>query len=217
MSREHWRKSAARHGKAAFTLVEILVAVALSSVIMMALFGMFGSVVEVASSVKLQEDSSYGERTFEGILFDDLRSIYRKKNHNDFKFVGSSGSFLGADGLLMGFSTSASLNSVGSSADFSLQRVEYVLGGDSDSKDILRREKSYCGISGDWEWIEVPILKGITDIEFEYLDPLDDSMVTEWNSASTRFPKAVYVRVTYPGKREYLFVVELSSMARNVE
>lgn len=202
----------ARVNNSGFTLIEVLVAVALSSVIMMALFGMFNSVVDVASSVRNQENSSYGERTFEGILFDDLRSVYAAQG-DFFRFKGKSGSFLGIDGQLMEFCSTASLNNSGGNPSFSLQRVEYGLKGGSDSKDIYRRERSYCGLTGDWEWVEVLILKGISDIEIEYYDQTDNSFVTEWDRPALQYPQSVSVKVTYPDKREQLFSVELSAMA----
>lgn len=202
----------ASRGKAGFTLIEMIIAVALSAVIMMALFGMFSSVVDVASSIKFQESSSYGERTFEGILFDDLRSVYAASG-DSFRFIGKSGSFLGLDGQIMEFCSSASLNSSGASPSFSLQRIEYVLKSNSDTKDIYRREKSYCGLSGEWEWVEVPILKGISDIDIRYFDSQDNAFITEWDGAKSRYPAAVTVKVVYPDNREHLFTVELSVMA----
>ncbi|BDQ38445.1 hypothetical protein SYK_28050 [Pseudodesulfovibrio nedwellii] len=205
---------ATRGDRAGFTLIEVLVAVALSSVIMMALFGMFNSVVDVASSVKFQESSSYGERTFEGILFDDLRSVYAASG-DSFRFKGKSGSFLGIDGLLMEFCSTASLNNFGTSPSFSLQRVEYVMKGGSDTKNIYRRERNNCGLSGDWEWVEVPILKEISDIEIEYYDPEDNSFVTEWDGGNAQYPQAVNVKVVYPGNREHLFTVGLSAMVED--
>lgn len=127
--------------RAGFTLMEVLVAVALSSVIMIALFGVFDSVVKVASDVKSQEMDAYGDRILESIMFEDLRSVFTGKGE-DFSFSGNGGSFLGSDGELMEFCTTASLTSVGEKPSFSLQRVVYALEGNSDEKTLVRREKT---------------------------------------------------------------------------
>lgn len=191
--------------------MEVLIAVALSSVIMMALFGMFNAVVDVSSHVKSQEGEAYGERIFESILFDDLRSINTGEG-SDFSFSGKSGSFLGNDGELMAFCTSTSLNSSSDTPLLSLQRVEYQLKSKGDTKMLYRRERPYAGISGNWKWIEVPVLAGVSDIEVEYLDPLDNSFVTDW-SGKSGFPGAVRITVTYPGEQDRSFLVGLSFMA----
>lgn len=200
--------------RAGFTLMEVLVAVALSSVIMIALFGMFNTVVDVASGVKLREDAAYGDRAFESILFDDLRSVF-KDGGSDFAFDGKGGSFLGEDGLLMGFATTASLSNRDDGPNLSVQRVEYRVEGNDDEKVLYRRERVYCGMKGDWDWVEVPVLKGLEEIEVEYLNGFDNTFVTEWNG--TKYPLSVRVALEYSGGRESEFLVELSTMAREAK
>lgn len=198
-------------GRSGFTLLEVLIAMALSAVIMVALFAVFNAVADVAAGVKSHEAEGYGQRALESILFDDLRSVYRGSGAN-YKFTGNSGAFLGSDGEFLSFCTTATLGASGDGPSFSLRRVEYLLDGNSREKTLIRREKSYCGVKGDWEWVEVPILKGIADLEAEYLDPMDDSYVTEW-VGMTRFPRAVLLHVTYVNGREYTFETGLSLMS----
>ena len=194
--------------------MEVLVAVGLSSVIMMALFGVFNAVADVASGVIEHEKTSYGERAFEVILFDDLRSLYAKRGAT-YSFKGVNGSFLGLDGNLMEFCTSASLNNNTNGPTFSVQRVEYRLDeGEDGGKVLCRREKSHCGLAGNWEWVESPILRGIDEIEIEYLNGLDDTFITEWG-AERGFPKAVKIKVILQGGYENVFLINLSLMAED--
>lgn len=198
--------------KAGFTLIEVLLAVALSSIILVALFGMFSAVLDVASWVKDHEAGSYGQRVFESILFDDLRSAFRATGAN-YRFDGNSGGFLGAEGVVLSFCTSATLTRPSGTDSLTLQRVEYVLkDGEGESKTLVRREKSSCGLKGEWEWIEVPIVKGISGLEVEYIDDEGGSFVTEWNNP-VRFPRVVKMRVSYVDKREFVFNTDLSFMA----
>lgn len=115
-----------RGGSSGFTLLETLVAITLSSVVMLALFGMFSGVVDVVSHVRMQEGVSYGQSIFRSLLMDDLRSVYLG-SQPEFRFKGESGSFLGIDGGFLEFATSASLNSVGEGAATSLKRVQYTM------------------------------------------------------------------------------------------
>lgn len=191
--------------------MEVLVAMALSSVIMVALFGMFNAVVDVATGVKAREDSTYSERIFESILFEDLRSLFPQPVGDDFAFVGKSGSYLGEDGLLMGFCTTASLSNSGTGVSYGLQRVEYSLKGGFKTKGLYRSERSFSGLKGGWEAIEVPIMHGVEELEVEYLNSLDDEYVTEWGSVG-KYPMAVKVKLVHDGGREYEFVVPMSTI-----
>jgi type II secretion system protein J len=201
--------------KGGFTLLEVLVAVALSSVIMIALFGVFDSVTDVAIGIRQHEETAYDDRTLEAVLFDDLGSAY-VNNNPDFVFTGKGGSFLGVDDLLMGFCTSASLNSAEPGPSLSLQRVEYLLKGGQDGRDLYRRERSFCGLTGEWDWVEVPVLRGLEEMEVEYLDTEDNTFVTEWAN-EMRAPGAVMVRVTHLDGREHEFMVRLSAQAVKAE
>lgn len=201
------------HGRGGFTLLEVLIVVALSAVIMMGAFTLFDSVAEVALDVRKQEETSYGIQALKSILFDDLRSLYAESGQ-DFQFLGKNGSFLEGDGTLMAFCTTTSLgdNTVGVS--FSLQRVEYSLKGDSDSRTLYRREKQHCGLAGRWQWVEVPVLNGIVELDLEYFDAQDNDYHSEWRSGSGRYPSEVRVHIVSKDALEYRFSIGLSSMAR---
>lgn len=203
---------AARGGSSGFTLLETLVAITLSSVVMLALFGMFSGVVDVVSHVRMQEGVSYGQSIFRSLLMDDLRSVYLG-SQPEFRFKGESGSFLGIDGGFLEFATSASLNSVGEGAATSLKRVQYTMERGEKGDDIIRRELAYCGVTGDWEWVDAVVFRGVEELELEYLDPEDWSYSTEWNKLGISCPKAVSVHLKSTDEREFFFVVELSAIS----
>ena len=203
---------AARSGSSGFTLLETLVAITLSSVVMLALFGMFSGVVDVVSHVRMQEGTSYGQSVFRSLLMDDLRSVYLGPQA-EFRFKGESGSFLGIDGGFLEFATSASLNSVGEGVATSLKRVQYTMERGEKGSDIIRRELAHCGVTGDWEWVEAVVFRGVEELELEYLDPEDWSYSTEWNKLGASCPRAVSVHVKCTDEREFSFVVELSAIS----
>ncbi len=182
-------------GESGFTLMEVLIAVALSSIIMITLFSMFDSVVSTAMHVRENERDAYRDRTLESLLFDDLGSIYVATGVK-FSFRGYNGSFLGDDDQFMSFCTSASLSSTGDAPNLSLQRVEYLLKRGREASDIYRRERSFCGITGEWEWVEIPVVRGVAELDVEYLDSFDNAFVTEWG-AEKGFPSAVKVSIRY--------------------
>lgn len=198
--------------KAGFTLIEMLVALTLSSVVMMALFSMYSGVVDVASHVKSEEGTAYGQSVFEAILSEDLQSVYTSIE-DEFAFKGRSGDFLGIDGEFLSFCTSASLNAVGAQATMKLNRVEYVLEGGREGKALYRKEKNYCGIPGEWEWVKTKILENVTELELEYLSPEDNSYTTQWESVKGSLPKAVSLLIVHSDGREFRLAIDIG--ARN--
>ncbi len=197
---------------AGFTLVEMLVAVTLSSVVMLALFAMFSGVVDVAAHVRTRGEVAHGQTTFEAILFNDLHSMCAGQGE-DFRFVGRGGSFLGDDGEFLEFCTSASLSVVGISASLSMNRVAYSLKDSENGKTVFRSERPYCGVAGEWGSVEVPVLENVSELELEYLDSFDNTFVSEWDGSAGTYPQAVAVTVTHVKKNEYFFVVESSLAA----
>lgn len=68
-------------------------------------------------------------------------------------------------------------------------------------------------MTGDWEWVDAVVFRGVEELELEYLDPEDWSYSTEWNKLGISCPKAVSVHLKSTDEREFFFVVELSAIS----
>lgn len=201
-----------RPSRAGFTLLEVLVAVALSAVAMMAVFSMFGTVTGVAADVARKEAGHYDGLAFEAILFDDLRSLYFDKGDTEFRFLGNNAGLQDEGRRVLAFATSASLASGQERPPLSVQRVEYVLREGADGeRELVRRERPYSGLMGDWEWLDAAVLAGFEDLDVGYLDPADGRFVDQWQGAVP--PPALRVEVLWPGDRRDVFEIDLSEMA----
>lgn len=206
------RRGVARSGRAGFTLLEVLVAVALSAVAMMAVFSMFGTVTGVAADVSRKEAGHYDGLAFEAVLFDDLRSLYFDAGDTEFRFVGNNAGLQDESRRVMAFATTASLASGRGDAPFSVQRVEYVLRERKDGeKELVRRERPYCGLMGDWEWVDAAVLAGFEDLDVTYLNPSDGAFGDQWRGSGP--PPSLRVEVLWPGDRKDIFEIDVSAMA----
>jgi type II secretion system protein J len=200
-----------RRGRGGFTLLEVLVAVALSAVAMMAVFSMFDTVTGLAADVARKEGAHYDSLAFEAVFFDDLRSLYLDKTDQAFRFGGNNAGLLDEAGRVMAFATTASLAAGKENPPFSVQRVEYVVREREDgSRVLVRRERPYCGLMGDWEWADAAVLAGFEDLDVEYFDATDGSFADRWQG--TNPPRAVRVEVTWAGERKDVFEVDMSTM-----
>lgn len=182
--------------KQGFTLIEVLLAVSISAIIMVAVFSMFDATASVAESVKEREETVYEARGLQLILSDDLGSLY-SGSHSDFKFSGKSGTFLGIDGRLMEFCTASSLDPF-NGPRFSLQMVSYFVEDIDEGLALYREERPYAGLNGEWEPVKVALIRGIKEIEVEYRDPFDGLYVTEWDGTDGHYPTVV--RISYLDK-----------------
>lgn len=205
-------RAADRPGRAGFTLLEVLVAVALSAVAMMAVFTMFDTVTGLAVDVARNESAHYDNLAFEAVLFDDLRSLYLDEKDRAFRFDGNNAGLLDEESRVMSFATTASLASEREAPPLSVQRVEYVLREREDGvRELVRRERPYCGLLGDWEWADAAVLEGFEDLDVGYLDATDGSFADQWRGTAP--PQTLRVEVTWPGGRVDVFETGVSAMA----
>ena len=205
------RRAGERSGRAGFTLLEVLVAVALSAVAMMAVFSMFGTVTGVAADVSRTAAGHYDALAFEAVLFDDLRSLYFDKSDKDCRFVGNNAGLQDEGHRVLAFATTASLASGRDNAPFSVQCVEYVLRERAVGERVLvRRERPYCGLMGDWEWAAAAVLAGFEVLDVTYLKPADGGFADHWRGPAP--PPSLRVEVLWPGGRRDIFEIDVSEM-----
>lgn len=189
--------------KAGFTLLEVLVAVSITSILVLALFGMFSAVLDVSESVREELDSNGGLRALMGVVTEDMQSCaYDKNGHGDFRFRGRSSFGLTGDPF-MEFATTASLDFNAPSPNLGVQMVRYRFRRDPGNKDrytFVREERKNAGIVGNWKWQAVDIMDGIVEFEARYYSNNMSGFSTEWDRVGklwTGTPPAVEFRITY--------------------
>ncbi len=197
-----------------FTLIEVLLALTLASIILASLFALFDNVSDVQRHVRESFARSRVMRTVFGVMEDDLRSIQQPEDSPVLAGVSNSG--FGQDESLLSIITASTLTMHQRTPHLGLQLVEYVLRGDSGRRRLVRRERPYARINGDFEYSEVVLAQDVQDLEVGYYDEDYNEFRAEWDPSfeGNDLPLAVRVRLTLgeeDAKEVYELVVPLSS------
>lgn len=202
--------SRARGGSGGFTLLELLVAMALAAAVLTSLFAMFRTVIDTAAGAKAVMGEDRAARTLMRILEDDLGSAaVSGRDEDEFTARPAEVNLAGTPFLV--FSTTSTLAFTEDWPVFGVQRVEYVLrrGREGKTVRLVRRERPYAGVEGDFDWREYPLGESLAAFRAEYFDDEFNEFEKEWNPGSGE--NAPYaVRFTFrirPEGREWELVV----------
>jgi len=195
-------------GRRGFTLVEVLVAVAIISVIMLAVYQTSGAALACWRTTEAELLCADDARAFLEALSGEVRSAFiLPLEAEDRPFEGA------ADRL--SFLTSAPLCDGSVTPSTAATRVTYVVReperGESAVEGLVveRRRRFYAGGRPIGEEAGTVVLGGVDSLEFEYLAGQgrtgQPNWVPEW-SAPDRLPEAVRVRLRLqapaPGRRQ---------------
>ncbi|GEM_PF-1300448 len=184
--------------RAGFTLLEVMIAVALTATVSLVLFVLFDSSVDVAVLARHGDDRSQAISVFDGIVMDDLRSItVSNATSEDFHFSAKEPH---ADsGAFLEFPSSVSLDTSLPYPNCAVYRVEYKLRTrpDGEGLALVRSERPWCGVKGKWDFVDYVLLDDVESIEAEYYNSKTDQFASVWRSGrKTRLPQAVRFRLT---------------------
>ncbi len=179
-------KSRAQHAcTSGFTLIEVLLAVALSALLLTAVYLTYFSISRSIDAATENQETLETGRTFTELIKMDIRGI----RGGQYPFVGKNDV---VDGLATGqieFVTSARLTGGGSG----LRRIGYVLVvNDKDDRILLRKESTDLNNPLDNTAKVFEVSRIITGFQLEFYNGTD--WVPEWNSTATGLvPKQVRV------------------------
>ncbi len=182
-----------------FTLLELLIALVLSLMIAVAALELYTSVSMVTKDSYSREEASSARKIVAGLLAEDLGSLYFMPE-SDFSFTGKGSSSFGLDGALLEFTTTATIAKKQKGEAIGLYKVQYRLSGnsaDEKGRTLLRRERPWQGLKGEWPWLDVPVLEHIEQVETEYYDTKTSQYVTEWPLTKKTLPGAVRIHISY--------------------
>lgn len=181
----YWNRSSTRsamhsaHPSAGFTLFEMLIAMSLTAVIGAVLFQTWDLVMTSGHEVQQTVREREADRIAYGIVDNDLTAVVLDRNFKSFlpplsrRAIVTPDLFYTLSGrekpeekqrddhVVLSFTT-ASTASVDGGSLGSLFCVEYVLRrAGNDTYALVRRERSHCGVPGDFPWTELVLFRGL--------------------------------------------------------
>ena len=189
------RRNNARLG--AFTLLEVLCVVAISAVLMGALFGALSLTVRAITDTRATMQRTRTATGIAGILKHDLEAAYMANEKNLPAFVGGQPEGFMAVPCLQ-FFTTASLAPEGRRSGTGISRVEWIVAPAENAPetfDVMRREAPWTPGKGRQEAKAERLASGITYWKTAFFDGAN--WLDQWNRPS--FPTAIRIEFSCGG------------------
>lgn len=192
-------------------------ALALGATVMVALFGMYGGVLDASEQVRKRSEEDRAVRVVLGLVEDDLRSLCRVEDSGlpvlDKEFEDDTGA---SGEPVLAMTTSATLDLGARLPHLGVQAVEYVIESGADASRLVRRERPYAGLKGDFEWSEVALLRGVESLTIGFWSLGFNEFTTDWELRdTTQMPLAVRITIVLVSgsgaKKKYELVVPMGS------
>lgn len=196
------KRHSAPPNNAAFTLLELLIAMMLTSVIGVVLFSTYRMVLENGQSLQKIVGERETGRMVKAVIDNDITSIILFSDNKllprpsqnpinlSAEYYEESGKTAPEEDLtvVFSFATTHSLVSTVKTPTPAPVCVEYVLKDSKKGQNLIRRERAYCGIDVDLPWTDILMLQGLKSIEVAML--VETEYLVKW-SGYKEAPSAV--------------------------
>lgn len=203
--------------RAGFTLVELLIAMTLTAVIGMVLFSTYAAVMDNGKNVRERVARREGERVFWGIIDNDIAGLCVTDDKRStlpplsrepillsddyYRTTDADPPDASSDEVLLSFPTSSHLADIPESALPGPVCVEYVLRDGSRAAALIRRERAFCGVEGDFPWSELVLVRNVERVEVALYAP-KTGYADDWPSpvAPEEMPQAIRFSIEREGE-----------------
>jgi general secretion pathway protein J len=195
-----------------FTLLEVLVASAILSVVLAALYGVFSRTLE---SKRLVEERGARARTARIVLLrisEDIRASFPLST-TDARFVGETRNHGSFPQSSLAFISTSQVPLTHTGAEGDLSEIRYTLIPDPTAptqRQLVRRVSSALAAEGPGTEEDLPLLSHVHGLQLRFFD--GRTWHAEWGQSNTRtqLPLAVEVRLLLAGPAEE--VLEFSTL-----
>ena len=191
---------------AGFTLLEVVIAIAILAVVLSSLYGAYASSVEATEQIENARDVEQASRLALMQVADDFKSVYHQEFEGDlesspYRFIGGDIDSEGDASKVVEFASTAHLGFDLVFPNPIVNRVSYVLEGQPDGTKLyrlVRRERPFAEQSGGLEETSMVLVEGVVEMSLRYVDA-EGQVTSEWDSSRSetgdRLPKLVRIRL----------------------
>ena len=189
-----------------FTLIEILIAVAISAVILTIIYGSYAASIDTMDACRESTDINQMARLALGRISEDINCALISSTNERLQFVGKDSEEL--EGIPMdtlGFTSTSCLSLFRGAKEHRTCEIGYYIRQESDSDIfvLLRREESPPDEEPLSGGASLELAERIKGLDFEYYDGKE--WLTQWNSkAREALPSAVKIALTFLNKEGML-------------
>jgi type II secretion system protein J len=203
-----------------FTLLEILIAIAILALVVSSLYGAYSGTMETTEKVESARDVDQAGRLALMQMVDDFSSLYYRKTEKEnedspFRFQGGMDGE-SEEGTVVEFASAAHLGFDGSFPNLRINKVSYVLEKQADSKRyyrLVRMELPFVDLSGEREETAVELADTVESLTVTYLNE-DGETVSQWDSKAQEtegfLPRLVRIRLQLAGEKSRVFTATVA-------
>ncbi|NIQ87885.1 MAG: prepilin-type N-terminal cleavage/methylation domain-containing protein [Deltaproteobacteria bacterium] len=206
-----------------FTLLEILIAIAILALVVSSLYGAYSGTMETTEMVESARDVDQAARLALMQMVDDFSSLYYKEAEGEdedspFRFQGGmDGESEG--GTVVEFASTAHLGFDGSFPNLRINRVSYVLEKQADNERyyrLVRMELPFVDLPGEREETAIELADTVESLTVTYLNE-DGETLSQWDSKAQEtegiLPRLVHIRLQLAGEKSRVFTATVALQA----
>jgi general secretion pathway protein J len=214
--------------KAGFTLLEIVIAIAILAVVFTSLYSAYSSTLDTTEAVESERDVGQAARLGLMRIAEDLASVYYQAVEGDaedrpYSFEGSDTGALDQGGKVLEITTGGSLDFNLVFPSLRINRVSYVLEPQPDNEryyKLVRREVPFVGLAEEGEEMVIEVAEGVEELSLTYFDE-DGQELSQWDSEAVEsqglLPRLVLIRLQLAGDRSRLFTISVALPPLSIE
>ena len=207
-----------------FTLLEILVAIAILALVVSSLYGAYSGTLDTTQMVEGMRDVDQVARLALMQMVDDFESLYYQKaqgkdTESPYTF-GGLGETEGEGGEIVAFATTSHLDFDMTFPSQRINRVSYIMEKQPDNEKLyrlVRKEIPFADLPGKGQEILVEIADGVESLSLTYFNA-DGQEFPQWDSkAEGLLPRLVNIRLQMAGEKSRLFITSVAIRAQEGE
>ena len=200
-----------------FTLLEILIAIAILALVVSSLYGAYSGTLDTTEMVESIRDVDQVARVALMQMADDFKSLYyQKAQGEDEESPYSFGGVVeveGEGGAIVGFATTSRLDFDMTFPSQRINRVSYVLEKQPDNEKLyrlVRSELPFADLPGERQEVVVEIADGVESLSLAYFDE-DGQQFSQWDSkAEGLLPRLVKIRLQMAEDQSRVFTTSVA-------
>lgn len=188
------------------------------TIILTALFALFSNVIDASQQARGKMKRDQVGRAILNIIEEDLRYAIPDTKTDGLKFVANNSSSIFEEQELLSFATTTSLRFQEHEGDITFQYVTYLLREQDNGYTLIRKERPYPTVVGDFATLSYELAENVVDCTFEYYNDEYNEFQAEWNIEKSSPPSAIRVTLalgTAESPYNYVLTIPLLSKKSN--
>lgn len=207
-----------------FTLLEILIAIAILALVISSLYGAYSGTLDTTEMVESVRDIDQVARVALVQMVDDFKSLYYQKAQGEdiespYSFGGVT-EVEGEGGAIVAFATTSRLDFAMTFPSQRINRVSYVVEKQPDNEKLyrlVRRELPFADLPGERQEMVVEIAEGIESLSLTYFDE-DGQQFSQWDSKEEGLlPRLVQIKLQMAGEKSRAFSTSVAIREQDAE